>query len=103
MPPSKVRLAFLVAAGMLLAGCFDTSTALVWFPHSQLVTIADVDLLSGQDDESAVVARLAKGTVVTPIGQAGSHCNSCVRVDTPAGVGWLYTRYVTTPPPLAEE
>ena len=99
MPLSKVRLAFVITAGMLLTGCFDKTTALVWFPHSQLVTIADVDLLSGQDDESAVVARLAKGTVVTPIGQSGSHCNSCVRVDTPEGVGWLYTRYVTTTPP----
>jgi len=99
MSPSKVRLAFVIAAAMLLTGCFDKATALVWFPHSQLVTIADVDLLSGQDDESPVVARLAKGTVVTPIGQSGSHCNSCVRVDTPDGVGWLYTRYVTTLPP----
>ena len=76
MSPSKVRLAFVIAAAMLLTGCFDKATALVWFPHSQLVTIADVDLLSGQDDESPVVARLAKGTVVTPIGQSGSHCNS---------------------------
>ena len=50
-------------------------------------------------EESPVVAPLAKGTVVTPIGQSGSHCNSCVRVDTPEGVGWLYTRYVTTTPP----
>jgi hypothetical protein len=99
MPLSKVRLALVIAAGMLLTGCFDKATALVWFPHSQLVTIADVDLLSGQDEESPVVARLAKGTVVTPIGQSGSQCNSCVRVDTPEGVGWLYTRYVTTTPP----
>ena len=102
MSPSKVRLAFVIAAAMLLTGCFDKATALVWFPHSQLVTIADVDLLSGQDDESPVVARLAKGTVVTPIGQSGSHCNSCVRVDTPEGVGWLYTRYVATLPPVDE-
>lgn len=102
MPSSKIRLAFIIAAGVLVGGCFDKATALVWFPHSQLVTIADVDLLSGQDEESAVVARLAKGTVVTPIGQAGSHCNSCVRVDTPDGVGWLYTRYVATLPPVEE-
>jgi hypothetical protein len=99
MPSSKVRLAFVIAAAMLLTGCFDKATALVWFPHSQLVTIADVDLHDGQDEESPIVARLAKGTVVTPIGQSGSHCNSCVRVDTPDGVGWLYTRYVTTLPP----
>jgi hypothetical protein len=99
MPSSKVRLGLVIAAGVLLTGCFDQSTGLVWFPHSQLVTIADVDLLSGQDDDSPVVARLAKGTVVTPIGQSGSHCNSCVRVDTPDGVGWLYTRYVTPTPP----
>jgi hypothetical protein len=99
MSSSKVRLAFVIAAGMLLTGCFDKATALVWFPHSQLVTIADVDLRDGQDDESPVVARLSRGTVVTPIGQSGSHCNSCVRVDTPDGVGWLYTRYVTPTPP----
>ena len=101
--PSSKRLAFVIAAGLLLTGCFDKATGLVWFPHSPLVTIADVDLRSGQDDESAVVGRLAKGTVVTPIGQAGSECNSCVRVDTPEGVGWLYTRYVATLPPAADE
>jgi hypothetical protein len=99
MPLSKISRAFIIAAaGVSLAGCFDQSTALVLFPHSPLVTITDVDLRSGQDDESAVVARLAKGTVVNPIGQAGSECNSCVRVDTPEGVGWLYTRYVATVP-----
>jgi hypothetical protein len=98
MPPSKVWLAFVTAAGVLLAGCFDQSTALVWFPHSPFVTIADVDLRSGQDGDSAIVGRLARGTVVTPIGQAGSECNSCMRVDTPQGVGWLYTRYVAPVP-----
>jgi hypothetical protein len=98
MPLSKMWLAVVVTAGVLLGGCFDKSTAFVWFPHSPVVTIADVDLRSGQDDESAVVARLAKGTVVSPIGQAGSECNSCMRVDTPAGVGWLYTRYVAPVP-----
>jgi len=98
MPPSKLSLAFLIVAGLLLTGCFDRFTALVFFPHSQFVTIADVDLLSGQDEHSAVVGRLPKGTIVTPIGQSGSECNSCMRADTPQGVGWLYTRYLTPVP-----
>jgi hypothetical protein len=58
-------------------------------------------LRSGQDDDSSIVARIPKGTIVTPIGQTGSHCNACAKVDTPQGVGWLYTYYLE-PLPLTE-
>jgi hypothetical protein len=94
----RLSVAFIIAAGVALGGCFDKFTALVWFPHSSFVTITDVDLLDGQEHDSGVIARLPKGTVVNPIGQSGSHCNSCMRVATPEGVGWLYTRYMAPIP-----
>ena len=99
MPSARFSLTFVIAAGLMLGGCFDRSTALVFFPHSQFVTLADVNLRSSQDDDSSIVARLPKGTVVTPIGQSGSECNSCWRVDTPQGAGWLYTYYLASLPP----
>lgn len=102
MLPRRLSIVVALAAGLLLSGCFDRFTPLVLFPHSQFVTIADVDLRSGQEDDSSVVAHLAKGTVVTPIGQMGSHCSSCWRVDTPQGIGWLYTTYLA-PLPRAED
>ena len=102
MTPRKLPIVFMLAAGLLLGGCFDRFTSLVLFPHSQFVTIADVDLLSGQEHESSVVAHLAKGTVVTPIGQMGSECNSCWRVDSPEGIGWVYTRYLAPIPPTED-
>ncbi|HVH79534.1 MAG TPA: hypothetical protein VM782_09110, partial [Stellaceae bacterium] len=79
---SRFSLPGIIITALLLTGCFDRFTSLALFPHAQFVTVADVDLRSGQDDESGVVARLPKGTVVTPIGQMGSECNSCWRVDT---------------------
>ena len=94
MPSARFSVAFVLTAGLLLSGCFDRFTQLVFFPHSQFVTIDDVDLRSGQDDESALVGHLPKGTIVVPIGQMGSECNSCWRVNTPEGIGWLYTRYL---------
>ncbi|HML11262.1 MAG TPA: hypothetical protein VK432_10405 [Stellaceae bacterium] len=98
MLPQRLSVAFVLAAGLLLAGCFDNFTQLALFPHGQFVTTNDVDLRSGQDDESSIVAHLPKGTVVTPIGQTGSECNSCWRVDTPQGIGWLYDRYLAPLP-----
>ena len=92
----------LVVAALVLGGCFDRFMPLVLFPHSQFVTLYDIDLRSGQEDESSVVARLPKGTVVTPIGQMGSECSSCWRVDTPQGIGWVYIRYLAMLPPADE-
>jgi hypothetical protein len=100
MSSSRKHAAIAVICAFVLAGCFDRFTPLVLFPHSQFVTVADVDLRSGQD-ESSIVAHLSKGTVVAPIGQMGSECNDCWRVDTPQGIGWVYTRYLA-PLPLAE-
>jgi len=96
----KLSLASAIAAGLMLGGCIDSFSTFVVFPHAQFVTIADVDLRSGQDAETSVVAHLPKGTVVNPLGQSGSECNSCMRVDTPQGSGWLYTRYLATLPPV---
>lgn len=93
MPRLKLTL-ILMVVGFMLAGCFDNFAPLVVFPHSPFVTIADVDLRSGQDEDASVVAHVPKGTIVNPLGQSGSECNSCMRVDTPEGSGWIFTRYL---------
>jgi hypothetical protein len=98
MRSTRFAIAFAVAAGTLLTGCIDVFPQFVIFPHSQFVTIADINLRQGQADDSAVVARLPKGTVVSPIGQAGSSCDQCWRVVTPEGIGWVYTYFLTTLP-----
>jgi len=98
MLPSRFRVAFALAAGLLLAGCFDRFTQLTLFPHSQFVTTDDINLRSGQDVDSSVVARVPKGTVVTPIGQTGSECHACWRVETPNGVGWVSTAFLAPLP-----
>jgi len=102
MLPQRLPIVAALLAGLLLGGCFDRFTSLVLFPHSHFVTVADIDLRSGQEDESSVVAHLAKGTVVTPVGQTGSECNSCWRVETPQGIGWVYTRYLAPLPPAGD-
>lgn len=103
MLPQRLRLALVLASTLLLAGCFDRFQQLVLFPHSQFVTTNDVDLRSGQDDESSIVAHLPKGTVVTPIGQVNSEATTaCWRVETPQGVGWVYTAYLASLPPRDE-
>ena len=102
MSSRKFSAVFVSAAVLLLAGCFDRIPQLALFPHSQFVTVADVNLRSGQEDESEIVARVPKGTIVVPIGQMGSECNACWRVNTPEGIGWLYTRYLASLPPVDE-
>jgi uncharacterized protein YraI len=96
MLPRKLPVVLAMAAGLLLTGCFDRFPQLALFPHSEFVTITDVALRSGQEDESSIVAHLPKGTVVVPIGQMGSECNACWRVNTPEGIGWVYTRYLAS-------
>jgi uncharacterized protein YraI len=96
MLPRKLPIVFVMAAGLLLAGCFDRFPQLAFFPHSQFVTITDVALRSGQDDESSIVAHVPKGTIVVPIGQMGSEANATWRVNTPEGIGWVYTRYLAS-------
>jgi hypothetical protein len=102
MLPQRLPIVVALLAGLLLGGCFDRFTSLALFPHSQFVTIADVDLRSGQDAESSIVGHVAKGTIVTPIGQMGSEANSTWRVDTPQGIGWVFTRYLA-PLPHADD
>ena len=102
MLPRKFPVVFVMAAGLLLTGCFDRFPQLALFPHSQFVTIADVELRSGQDDESSIVAHLPKGSVVVPMGQVGSETNATWRVNTTEGIGWVYTRYLASLPPQDE-
>jgi hypothetical protein len=101
MRSTRFAIAFVVAAAIQLTGCIDVFPQFVIFPHSQFVTIADMNLRAGQADDSAIVARLPKGTVVKPIGQSGSECDSCWRVITPQGIGWVYT-YFLTPLPITD-
>ena len=98
MRSKRFAIGLVVAVGLLLTGCIDVFPQFVIFPHSQFVTIADINLRAGQADDSAVVARLPKGTVVNPIGQSGSECDQCWRVVTPEGIGWVYTYFLTTLP-----
>jgi hypothetical protein len=96
MLPRKLPVVFAMAVGLLLTGCFDRFPQLALFPHAQFVTIADVELRSGQDDESSIVAHVPKGTTVVPIGQMGSETNATWRVNAPEGIGWVYTRYLAS-------
>ena len=102
MPAARFRIAFAAAAVLPLAGCFDVFPQLALFPHAQFVTITDVDLRSGQDAETSIVGHLPKGAIVSPIGQAGSEANATWRVDSPQGIGWVYTRYLAPLPPQDE-
>jgi hypothetical protein len=92
----------------LLAGCAGVNvtvnsldfppTALGWeqadFTTARFVTTAEVALRDGQEEEEAhVVAMLPEGTPLVPSGARGGEC-TCWRVHTPAGTGWLYTRYI---------
>jgi hypothetical protein len=57
------------------------------------VTTAEVSLREGLEDETPVIAVLGEGTPVVPVGIIGSEC-PCWKVATPAGTGWVYTRYL---------
>ncbi|MBV9863517.1 MAG: SH3 domain-containing protein [Alphaproteobacteria bacterium] len=62
-------------------------------PQPEFVTTADLDLRAGEEDDSAVVARLPRGTAVTPAGTVGGEC-MCWKVYSPEGTGWVYIRYL---------
>jgi uncharacterized protein YraI len=102
MLPRKLPVVFALAVGLLLTGCFDRFPQLALFPHAQFVTITDVALRSGQDDESSIVAHVPKGTTVVPMGPVGSETHATWRVNTPEGIGWVYTRYLASLPPQDE-
>lgn len=103
MLPRKLPVVFAMAAALLLTGCFDRFPQLAFFPHSQFVAITDIELRSGQDDESSIIGHVPKGTIVVPIGQMGSENNATWRVNTPEGIGWVYTRYLASLPPPPDE
>jgi hypothetical protein len=76
-----------VLAGAVLSGCAPTSIA-------QYFTNQDVALLSGQGEDSSVVAWLPRGTPLIPAGQVNSHGMPNWKVETPMGTGWVFTRFI---------
>lgn len=96
-----------LVAVLLLSGClgmpnssFDIPFTGIVVPQSDFatagwVTTAEVTLRAGQDDEARPVALLPRGTPLVPIGIVGAECD-CWKVDSPAGSGWLYTRYIAS-------
>jgi hypothetical protein len=67
------------------------------FASAKFETIAEVALRASEEDESRVVAVVPEHTPVVLAGTTGGEC-VCVRVATPQGVGWLYTRYIDVRP-----
>ena len=98
MLPTRPRIAFALTTGLLLAGCIDRLPQLAVFPHSQFVTTNDINLRSQQDTDSSILARVPKGTIVTPVGRTGSEYHACWEVDTPEGTGWISTVFLAPLP-----
>ena len=83
----SITAAAALVAGLALAGCGPAS-------NSHLVTNIDgVQLHSMIDENGPVTAVLPKGTPVERLGTISSSCE-CYLVSTPAGTGWVYTRYL---------
>ena len=73
-------------AGLLLGGCVN-------YANSEFMTNQDVALRLTQADDSAITARVPRGTPVKRLGWVGSECE-CWLVSTPNGIGWVHTRYL---------
>ncbi|MBV8776622.1 MAG: hypothetical protein JO032_19265 [Alphaproteobacteria bacterium] len=71
---------------LLLGGCAREGV-------STFTTNQDVVLRMTQADDSAITARVPRGTVVQRWGWVGSECE-CWLVTTPQGTGFVYTRYL---------
>ena len=76
----------LILAALLLGGCVD-------YAKSEFTTNTDVALRFTQADDSAITARVPRGTPVERLGWVGAEC-ACWLVSTPEGIGWVYTRYL---------
>jgi hypothetical protein len=63
------------------------------FANAKFETLAEVSLRASEEDESHVIATVPEGTPVVLAGTTGGEC-VCLRVATPQGVGWVYSRYV---------
>jgi hypothetical protein len=63
------------------------------FANAKFETLAEVSLRASEEDESRIVATVPEHTPVVLAGTTGGEC-VCVRVATPQGVGWVYTRYI---------
>jgi hypothetical protein len=85
-------------AALLLAGCIDPGV-------SQFTTNQEVALRMGQADDSAITARVPRGTPVQRLNWVGAECE-CWLVRAPEGIGFIYTRYLDmhmSDSPLNEE
>jgi uncharacterized protein YraI len=101
---STVRRCVLIA-GALLSGCTPTAVPSFEIPGTGTIvpapdfaaapfaTTTEVSLRAGQEDDTRIIAVLPQGTPVVPAGVVGSEC-PCWKVATPAGTGWVYTRYL---------
>ena len=67
------------------------------FANAKFETTAEVALRASEEDESRVVAMVPEGTPVVLAGTTGGECN-CVRIATPQGVGWVYSRSIDLRP-----
>ena len=92
LPPFDVTSAFHPPAPFAIPG----TTIMVPTPNfanANFMTMAEVGLRSGQDEESPVTTVVPEGTPVVLAGVTGSEC-LCEKIATPLGVGWVNTRYV---------
>jgi hypothetical protein len=80
-----MSLALMVAA-LLLGGCVN-------YANSEFTTNQDVALRLTQADDSAITARVPRGTPVERLDWVGGEC-TCWLVATPNGIGWIYTYYL---------
>ena len=104
LPPFDVTSAFHPPAPFAIPGT-GYMVGTPDFANAHFATTTEVALRSGQEDEDPVVAILPKDTPVVLAGVTGSEC-VCVKVATPEGVGWLYTRYIAlrgVAPPIDPE
>lgn len=92
--------------GFLLTGCGEPYTLQPIFRETgnpQFVTVADVEMRSGQEDEDSVVAIIPEGTVVVPVNEVAKETMMEWKVSAPQGTGWIYTRYIALHEPPEQQ
>ena len=93
--------------GFFLAGCgngYDLQPLFRTTNTPQFITVADVEMRSGQEDEDSVVAVIPKGTVVEMVNEVAKETMMEMKVSAPQGTGWVYNRYIALrEPPEAQE
>jgi hypothetical protein len=97
----------LAMAGGALSGCGEPYTLQPLFRttnNPQFFVVDDTPLRSGEDDEASVVAIVPRGTLVEPEGEFSKEAQLEMKVSTPQGNGWVYSRFVRMrEPPEAQE